>query len=147
MNMTGTLPKHRAKRYETICAECSEPWPCEFERQREQLAALSNNAERVIAILTPLFVKAQEADSPDEEALGGALDVLTGWFGQNGLPLGRLEDIDKLRAALTLANEVIIQAREVAPPSERNLLPLNLRYLSDAVARFDAATCTTPCSA
>jgi cell division protein FtsB len=64
-----------------------------------------NNAERVIAILTPLFVKAQETDSPDEETIGGSLDVLTGWFGQNGLPLRKLDELEKERDELRAENE------------------------------------------
>ena len=68
----------------------------------EEVKAARNNMERVVNILTPLFVQAQDADSPDEEVLGGALDVLTGWFGQYGKPLRRLDELqaenEKLRA-------------------------------------------------
>ena len=64
------------------------------DRLEAQLLALQNNVERAIAILTPLFVQAQEHEDPDEEVLGGALDVLSGWFGQNGKPLRRLEELE-----------------------------------------------------
>lgn len=65
-----------------------------IEALRFDLDAARNNMERAIAILTPLFVKAQEAASSDEEAIGSALDVLTGWFGQNGKPLRKLDELE-----------------------------------------------------
>lgn len=72
---------------------------------------LKNNIERAIAILMPLFVQAQESDSPDEEVLGGALDVLTGWFGQNGQPLRRLDEleakIERLRETLADTDQIV----------------------------------------
>lgn len=70
--------------------------------------AARNNIERVVAILTPLFVKAQEADSPDEEALGGALDVLTGWFGQNGKPLRKIDELEAENARLREAAQRVL---------------------------------------
>jgi hypothetical protein len=80
----------------------------EFEHLNAQVRALANNAERAINILTPMFVSAQEADSPDEEALGNALDVLAGYFGQNGRPLRRLEELEDLLALERLKSEQLV---------------------------------------
>jgi len=84
---------------------------------------LKNNTERAIAILTPLFVKAQEADSPDEEQLGGALDVLTGWFGQNGQPLRRLDQLEAEIGHLRADYSTLYNTARVAilEPTFRNL--------------------------
>lgn len=68
-------------------------WMAKCQKREAELQALTNNVERAIAILTPLFVQAQDQDDPYEEPIGNALDVLHGWFGQNGQPL-RKPDAD-----------------------------------------------------
>jgi hypothetical protein len=74
---------------ETWCDELQS----EVLRLRAEVERAKNNMERVVNILTPLFVTAQDHEDPDEEALGGALDVLTGWFGQNGQPFRKLDEL------------------------------------------------------
>lgn len=119
--------------------EWQQDWADEARRTvtlRADLAALTNNVERVVTILTPLFVKAQEADSADEEPLGGALDVLTGWFGQNGKPLRKLDDLqaenERLKAKVERLTAYIEKGHADRQPDVDHLLAENQRVKADA---------------